>query len=1171
MKKRILFLPILAGMVLSGCDFDLGPIHIHDSQQNQDSQGDNHEGDGDNHEEEQQAKVVSVTVSGAPSSVTDETAPFQLSADVVVENDASKEVTWKSSDQSVATVSESGLVTPKAAGSVTITATSKVDSSKSGSVTLAVTTVPRVVSVTIQNAPTKLTLLSKNVTLSANVVVKGTIANGVKWTSSDESVATINQQTGAVTIKGEGTVTFTATALADATKSDSVTVVIVDEGFAPEFLEDGYSYSKGFPVDVIKQFLGAGEYEIISPEKLPGGCYYVVYEADKTGPACVQVLLDGVVYEDYAYALMEAGFERVYQTSNYTIEAVDPSRKYTVSMYSDYDSETGEDIAPTILEFYKSEDVWDSSEISSDVAWDYAKIVNKDAEEIASAKDYLEHLPFVALGKDYTIEYVVDDSYREEIIEFLELFGTDVSTISEEELEYYLELFGYTGPECYLSISDYSLAEPFGNYEQVLLDAGYVKNVDDEGYVTYELASGLEAYVVSYGFTELGNTIYVEMGIATLEEFPVQAVNDYVANVVGSENSVIPFVGTEGALYRGSFVEGDLDIAVTATTLADVSAYAEAYELAGFTVEHYPADEIYPEMWVAQKGKLVVQFGFFEEGEEGSGVGQFEMLVYCDPTKHEEQGIYLPESLTALISDGEFELDPEIVKLDSPEFDVVSSNPDVATVDGLKVTPVAEGQTEITVSVKDSEFAATVVVNVLDKTHYDMAMAELNEFLSFCGVEEEFVLPLPAEGVIASSEDYFYDDFYGCYSILITTDFTAEAYYAQLEAAGFTLGEDEYGSFARLGDVVVCAFEYDEGVLETDVYFEPAEEEATGATIDFAEFTGLEGTFGAFSFETALGKGQSDPAYNDGKKELRLYAKNTITFTSEETITSIFFYANTCGETKATGTFVSASVGTVSAVEGGFLWEGEANEVTLTVSDSGQVHINAIEINGGGESGGGGGGQEELTSWPAAQIAACLEGGTEVVPPVATGTSFTFEESDEYYFDCYVNVYGGNMNAYLDLLESNNYVVQDYTAEYGCFSCLAPEGTLEIDVYDRGSYYELDIYACEPPAPELDEFPLSEVKAFLTQEGITTQSFPIPDGDSYYGYEDGYGGYEVDVMGGDCDAYISALIAAGYDVDDSLSEYGMYSCTKGDLQIDVMDYEEEGFSVTFGEIWSWEE
>lgn len=85
--------------------------------------------------------VTSITVSaaGGATSVKAE-GTLQLSASVVGTNNPAQTVTWSSSDTSKATVNAStGLVTGVAEGSVTITATSTVDTSKKGTINLTVT------------------------------------------------------------------------------------------------------------------------------------------------------------------------------------------------------------------------------------------------------------------------------------------------------------------------------------------------------------------------------------------------------------------------------------------------------------------------------------------------------------------------------------------------------------------------------------------------------------------------------------------------------------------------------------------------------------------------------------------------------------------------------------------------------------------------------------------------------------------------------------------------------------------------------------------------------------------------------------------------------------------------------------------------------------------------
>lgn len=84
--------------------------------------------------------VSSVSVS--PSSLSlnlNGTTTGNLSATVNGDNNPSQAVTWSSSNPSVATVSGLGVVTAKAVGTATITATSQQDSTKSGSCTVTVT------------------------------------------------------------------------------------------------------------------------------------------------------------------------------------------------------------------------------------------------------------------------------------------------------------------------------------------------------------------------------------------------------------------------------------------------------------------------------------------------------------------------------------------------------------------------------------------------------------------------------------------------------------------------------------------------------------------------------------------------------------------------------------------------------------------------------------------------------------------------------------------------------------------------------------------------------------------------------------------------------------------------------------------------------------------------
>lgn len=82
---------------------------------------------------------TSITIEGNDSTVQWTNETLQLKA-VVTPEDASALVTWESSDNTVATVSETGLVTFIANGQVTLTAISKEDSNVKGTVTYTVKT-----------------------------------------------------------------------------------------------------------------------------------------------------------------------------------------------------------------------------------------------------------------------------------------------------------------------------------------------------------------------------------------------------------------------------------------------------------------------------------------------------------------------------------------------------------------------------------------------------------------------------------------------------------------------------------------------------------------------------------------------------------------------------------------------------------------------------------------------------------------------------------------------------------------------------------------------------------------------------------------------------------------------------------------------------------------------
>ena len=179
------------------------------------------------------SKTASVTVDQVPDSIT--LSPVSLSfaslADTATitptvkdANDStivSPTVTWVSSDTLKATVSSAGLVTSKADGTTTITATS---GSKSATVTATVTQVSS--SLTLSTDSVSFSSLSDTTTITATLkdANDSTMAGATfTWTSSNTSVATVSTS-GLVTSVADGTATITATS----DSKDATATVTID-------------------------------------------------------------------------------------------------------------------------------------------------------------------------------------------------------------------------------------------------------------------------------------------------------------------------------------------------------------------------------------------------------------------------------------------------------------------------------------------------------------------------------------------------------------------------------------------------------------------------------------------------------------------------------------------------------------------------------------------------------------------------------------------------------------------------------------------------------------------------------------------------------------------------------------------------------------------------------
>lgn len=176
---------------------------------------------------------VSVTnVSLNRSSVTlKEGDTQQLVATVYPTNATNRHVNWSSSNTTVATVSNGGLITAKSAGTATITCRAADGSGKYA--TCKVTVEPYKVYVTSISLNKTSATLDKgaSVQLSASVSPSTATDKSVRWTSDNTSVATVSSN-GLVTAKSAGNATITCRAQ-DGSGKYATCLITVKEAVEP--------------------------------------------------------------------------------------------------------------------------------------------------------------------------------------------------------------------------------------------------------------------------------------------------------------------------------------------------------------------------------------------------------------------------------------------------------------------------------------------------------------------------------------------------------------------------------------------------------------------------------------------------------------------------------------------------------------------------------------------------------------------------------------------------------------------------------------------------------------------------------------------------------------------------------------------------------------------------
>ena len=172
-------------------------------------------------------KPTSVSLNKTTATLTSKGATVSLTATVAPSNAGCKDVTWKSSNTSVATVDSNGKVTAVGNGTATITVTT-VSGGKTA--TCKVTVSIATTGVTLNKTSATLTSKGQTLSLTATVSPSNAANKNVTWKSSNTSVAIVDSN-GKVTAVGNGTATITVTtASGGKTATCKVTVSIATTG-----------------------------------------------------------------------------------------------------------------------------------------------------------------------------------------------------------------------------------------------------------------------------------------------------------------------------------------------------------------------------------------------------------------------------------------------------------------------------------------------------------------------------------------------------------------------------------------------------------------------------------------------------------------------------------------------------------------------------------------------------------------------------------------------------------------------------------------------------------------------------------------------------------------------------------------------------------------------------
>ncbi len=178
------------------------------------------------------ASAIAVVGTGNATDISTDKGQLQMIANLTPANTTKTEVAWSVDDSNIATIDASGMLSAVNNGSVIVTAKTTDGSNITNTLAISITnqiTLSTSIIVTGENNATTISTKGGTLQMFAEVLPVTTSDKTVTWSVDDESVATIDANSGILTAVMDGDVNVTATATDGLGVTNTITITVSNQ------------------------------------------------------------------------------------------------------------------------------------------------------------------------------------------------------------------------------------------------------------------------------------------------------------------------------------------------------------------------------------------------------------------------------------------------------------------------------------------------------------------------------------------------------------------------------------------------------------------------------------------------------------------------------------------------------------------------------------------------------------------------------------------------------------------------------------------------------------------------------------------------------------------------------------------------------------------------------